>query len=90
MFERGGLFRITEILVCILCCCSKHYLKLGGDGMWPSGRSGGLAPASLHASDPDSILSRDGLYTLECIPQHFEPASVEILRYIETLIYNIY
>jgi hypothetical protein len=35
-----------------------------------------------YVGDPGSILGRDGLYTFGCIPQCFESASVEILRYI--------
>jgi hypothetical protein len=33
------------------------------------------------------ILGRDGLYTYGCIPQRFESASAEILRYIIAFIY---
>jgi hypothetical protein len=36
------------------------------------------------------ILGRNGLYTLGCIPQRFESASAEILRYIKAFIYFIY
>jgi hypothetical protein len=39
--------------------------------------------AGWHASDPGSIIGRDGLYTFGCIPQRFESA----LRYLKTLIY---
>jgi hypothetical protein len=46
--------------------------------------------AEKHAGDPGSIPGRDGLYTFGCIPQRFESASAEILRYIKTLIYFIY
>jgi hypothetical protein len=51
--------------------------------IWPSGQSGGLA------RDPGSILCRDGLYTLGCIPQRSESALAEILRYIKAIIYFI-
>jgi hypothetical protein len=43
--------------------------------------------AGWHAGDPGSIPGRDGLYTFGCIPQRFESASVEMLRYIKPLIY---
>jgi hypothetical protein len=46
--------------------------------------------AGWHAGDPGSILGRDGLCTFGCIPQRFESALVEILRYINTLIYLFY
>jgi hypothetical protein len=42
--------------------------------------------ADWHAGDPGSIPGRDGLYTFGCIPQRFESASAEILRYMKTLI----
>jgi hypothetical protein len=42
--------------------------------------------ADWHTDDPGSIPGRDGLYTFGCIPQRFESASAEILRYIKTLI----
>jgi hypothetical protein len=43
--------------------------------------------AGWHASDPGSILSRDGLYIFGCISQRFESTLVEILCYVKTLIY---
>jgi hypothetical protein len=46
--------------------------------------------AGWHAGDPGSILGMDGLYTLGCIPQRFESVLVEVLRYIETLMYLFY
>jgi hypothetical protein len=43
--------------------------------------------AGWHAGNPGSITGRDGLYKFGCIPQRFESASAEILRYIKTLIH---
>jgi hypothetical protein len=52
------------------------------------GRGFGLVRvAGWHAGDPGSILGRDGLYTFGCIPQRFESASAERLRYIKAFIY---
>jgi hypothetical protein len=39
--------------------------------------------AGWHTGDPGSIFGKDGLYTFICIPQSFESASAEILRYIK-------
>jgi hypothetical protein len=61
-----------------------RFLRCGA-GIWSSGKSGGLA----YRQSRFNLIGRDGLYTFGCIPQRFESALANILRYIKTLIYFI-
>jgi hypothetical protein len=62
-----------------------HVLQGQGES-WAVRRRFGLVVrwAGWHAGDPGSIPGSEGLYTFGCVPQRFESASAEILRYIKT------
>jgi hypothetical protein len=69
--------------------CTEILKKEKKNAVW---RGFGLVvrAAGWHVRDPGSILGRDSLYTFGCIPQHFESALAEVLRYVKTLVYFFY